>query len=124
MWKKSSNGNLIHTTDDSRVQFRTNISKSIIEQLNDLALRHNTHTNYLIEAGLQRVLTEGVASFDKSARPKDRVQYKTTYNKELLENVKEFAKNHNLYINDIIEYSIKFIDLTNIKNSSYRYRIE
>jgi hypothetical protein len=124
MWKKSINGGLIHTVDESRIKFRTNISKSIIEQLTALALEHDTHTNYLIETGLQKVLSEGVISFDKKSRPKDRVQYKTTYDKELLENVKEFAKNHNLNINDVIEYSVKFIDLTNIKDTSYRHRIE
>lgn len=123
MWK-SVNGRLIHTIDESRVKFRTNISKTIIEQLSMLSQEYNTHSNYLIETGLQKVLSDGVISFDKATRPKDRIQYKTTYDKELLNQVKEFAKNHDLYINDVIEYSVKFIDLKNIKNSSYRHRIE
>ena len=82
------------------------------------------HVNYLIETGLQTVLSQGVITYNKESRPKDRVQYKTTYDKELLDQVKEFAKNHDLFINDVIEYSVKFIDIENIKNSSYKHRIE
>lgn len=40
----------------------------------------------------------------------DRIQYKTTYDKELLIRIKGFAKENNLFINDVIEYSIHFID--------------
>lgn len=123
MWK-SVNGKLIQTTDASRVKFRTNVSKSLIERLNALAIQYNTHPNYLIESGLQKVLSLGVITFNKESRSKDRIQYKTTYDKELLENVKEFAKKHNLFINDVIEYSVKFIDLEKTKNSSYKHRVE
>jgi hydroxymethylpyrimidine pyrophosphatase-like HAD family hydrolase len=69
-------------------------------------------------------LIEGTIIFNKENRPKDRIQYKTTYDKELLEQVKQFAKDHELYINDVIEYSIKFIDLNKVKDQSYRNRIE
>lgn len=123
MWKLV-NGDLIQTTDDSRVKFRTNISKSILDDLNTLAEYNNTHVNYLIETGLRAVLSEGVITFNKETRPKDRVQYKTTYDKELLQNVKQFAKDHQLYINDVIEYSVNFIDTENIKSKNYRYRVE
>jgi hypothetical protein len=123
LWK-SVNGKLIQTTDASRVKFRTNVSKSLIERLNALAIQYNTHPNYLIESGLQNVLSLGVITFNKESRSKDRIQYKTTYDKELLDNVKEFAKKHNLFINDVIEYSVKFIDLEKTKNSSYKHRVE
>ena len=51
-------------------------------------------------------------------------QYKTTYDKELLENVKEFAKNHHLFINDVIEYSVKFININQIKIIVSQHRVE
>ena len=76
MWKLV-NGELIQTTDTSRVKFRTNISKSILVQLNELAEKHDTYVNYLLETGLENLLTEGVITFNKETRPKDRVQYKT-----------------------------------------------
>lgn len=123
MWIKG-NGRLISVTDESRVKFRTNISKSILNQLNTLAIENNTHVNYLIESGLVAVLSEGYISYNKELRPKDRVQYKTTYDKDLLEDVKQFAKQHGLFINDVIEYSVKYINLENIKNSTYRNRVE
>ena len=123
MWKLV-NGRLIQTTDDTRVKFRTNVSKSILDQLNALAEENDTYVNYLIETGLQTVLSQGVITYNKKSRPKDRVQYKTTYDKELLEQVKEFAKNHHLFINDVIEYSVKFINIKNIKNNSYKHRVE
>ena len=123
MWKLV-NGKLIQTTDASRIKFRTNVSKSIIDKLNDLALQYDTHVNYLLECGLQNVLSQEVITFIKDSRPKDRIQYKTTYDKELLDKVKEFAKKHNLFINDVIEYSVKFIDLEKTKNSSYKHRVE
>ena len=50
--------------------------------------------------------------------------YMTSYDKELLNKVKEFAKKHKLYINDVIEYGVKFIDVKKVKKVDYRYRIE
>ncbi|MCT2536274.1 rRNA methyltransferase [Aquibacillus koreensis] len=123
MWKLV-NGNLIQTTDESRVKFRTNISKAIIEHLNELAKQHYTHPNYLLESGLQQVLAQGVIDYNKKNRPKDRIQYKTTYDKELLDQVKAFAKEHSLFINDVIEYSVEHIDFNNIKKSGHKHRIE
>jgi len=123
MWKLVD-GRLIQTIDESRIKFRTNISKSILESLKVLAAENNTHVNYLIENGLKNVLTEGVISYNKETRPKDRIQYKTTYDKELLEGVKEFAKKNQLFMNDVIEYSVQYIDDDNIKNNNHRYRIE
>ena len=91
MWKLV-NGRLIQTIDNTRVKFRTNISKSILDQLNILAKENDTYVNYLIENGLQTVLAQEVITYNKESRPKDRIQYKTTYDKELLDQVKEFAK--------------------------------
>ncbi len=123
MWKLVD-GKLIQLTDKSRVKFRTNISKTILNQLEELAEKHNTHVNYLFESGLKKVLSSGEISFNKKSRPKDRVQFKTTYDKDLLDAVKEFAKKNELYINDVIEYSVKFIDFENVKRANYKHRIE
>ncbi|WP_438310481.1 rRNA methyltransferase [Sporosarcina sp. FA9] len=123
MWKLV-NGKLIQTTDTSRVKFRTNISQSILESLKVIANENNTHVNYLIESGLKTILVQDIILFNKELRPTDRIQYKTTYDKELLNNVKEFAKKNNFFINDVIEYSVQFIDIENSKNSSYKHRVE
>lgn len=123
LWIKKG-GKLVHVTDESRVKFRTNISKSLLDELTVLAKEHRTYVNYLLENGIENLLDENEIAYDKKSRPKDRVQYKTTYDKELLEDLKEFAKEHRLYINDVIEYSVQFIDFSTIKKASYKHRIE
>ena len=115
MWK-TVDGKLIHINDSSRVKFRTNISKSILEQLHEIAIEHDTYINHLLEIGLKNVLEQNDITFNKELRPKDRVQYQSTYDKELLQAVKEFVKQHHLYINDLIEYSVKHIKTENLKD--------
>ena len=123
MWKKID-GRLIQATDTSRVKFRTNISKKILDQLADMADVHDTYINYLLETGLENVLNSGEIIYNKETRPKDRIQYKTTYDKDLLEKVKQFAKDHHLFINDVIEYSVSYIDIEKSKDRDYKNRIE
>jgi hypothetical protein len=123
MWK-NVNGKLVQLTDESRVKFRTNISKALIERLNDLAYEHDTHVNYLLETGLKKVLEQNFIEFNKKNRPKDRIQYKTTYDSGLIEQVKAFAKKHDVFINDVIEYSAGYIDIDSVKDSGHKHRIE
>lgn len=123
MWK-IVDGRLVHTTDVSRVKFRTNVSRTILESLKVIAAENDTHVNYLLETGLKSVLKQGYISFDKKTRPKDRIQYKTTYDKELLESVKVFAKSNNLFVNDVLEYCVQYIDIENSKDSKYKHRVE
>lgn len=123
MFKKVGD-HIVPKTDPSRVKFRTNVSKTILNQLYQLAEEHYTHVNYLLENGLSNLLQSGTITFDKKARPKDRVQFKTSYDRNLLAAVRQFADDHHLNINDVIEYSVQFIDFNNIKEKNYRYRIE
>ena len=123
MWKKVD-GRLIQATDTSRVKFRTNISKAILDRLAIMADENDTYINYLLETGLENVLSRGEIVYNKETRPKDRVQYKTTYDKELLAKVKEFAKQHDLFMNEVIEYSVRYIDIDKSKDRDYKNRIE
>lgn len=123
MWKLV-NGKMIQTTDETRIKFRTNISQEILEQLEELSEEHDTYSNYLLENGLWNVLAAGVIEYDKNLRPTDRIQYKTTYDKELLESVKQLAKDHKLFINDVIEYSVGHIDVKHIKTKDHKNRLE
>ncbi|ARD46920.1 rRNA methyltransferase [Sporosarcina sp. P33] len=123
MWKLV-NGKMIQTTDETRVKFRTNISKEILEQLEALSEEHNTYSNYLLENGLLNVLAAGNIEYDKNLRPTDRIQYKTTYDQELLESVKQLAKDHKLFINDVIEYSAGFINTEDVKRRDHKNRLE
>ncbi|WP_153732478.1 rRNA methyltransferase [Sporosarcina obsidiansis] len=123
MWKLV-NCKMIQTTDETRVKFRTNISQEILQQLENLSEEYDTYSNYLLENGLRNVLTQEIISYDKNLRPKDRVQYKTTYDKELLESVKQLAKEQKLFINDIIEYSVDHIDFSDVKTKDHKNRLE
>lgn len=124
MWKLV-NGKLEQTLDDSRIEFRTTISTALIKKLADIAEVNNTHINYLLESGFINLLDcEDKIIFDKKSRPKDRKHYKTTYDKELLEEIKKIATENNLFINDVIEYSMQYIDVEDSKKKGYRYRIE
>ncbi|WP_153723626.1 rRNA methyltransferase [Sporosarcina cascadiensis] len=123
MWKLV-NGKMVQTTDETRIKFRTNISQEILQQLEDLSEEYYTYNNYLLENGLRNVLEQGLVTYDKNLRPKDRVQYKTTYDQELLESVKQLAKNHKLFINDVIEYSVGHINFDELKTKDHKNRIE
>ena len=123
MWI-NKNGRLIQTKDVSRVKFRTSISKSIIDEMKELAEAYNSHPNYLIESGIRQVLEDGIIVFNKNIRPKDRVQYQTTYDADLLKRVKELARSYGLYMNDVLEYCCRFVDPTQSRSMDYRYRIE
>lgn len=123
MWK-NQNGRLVQTTDATRVRYKTRISAARIEQLQTMAHTYNTHIGYLLESGYEALLQHGAIQFDKQARPKDRIEFRTTCDAALLEALKVFAKQSPYNLNDVIEASIRYIDTTNIKHADWRYRIE
>ncbi|MFS0687781.1 LAGLIDADG family homing endonuclease [Sporosarcina sp. 179-K 8C2 HS] len=94
-----------YLTDQGRIAFRTTISKSILMQLNDMAKEQEKPMNHILEDYFEQLLDIGTILYCKSDRPKDRIHYKTTYKKDLLHEIREFAKINGLYINDVIEYS-------------------
>ncbi|MEQ2525290.1 LAGLIDADG family homing endonuclease [Bacillaceae bacterium CLA-AA-H227] len=101
----------------SRVSFRTNISKCILDTLKIAAIEQHTTINYLFENGLKNLFNTPVIQMSRLSRPVDRVQFKTTYDHELLMKVREFAKQNNLYINYVIEMSVDYIDRKYFRNS-------
>ncbi|GIO22677.1 hypothetical protein J11TS1_12580 [Oceanobacillus sp. J11TS1] len=108
-WKRKD-GKLIHINSGSRIPFRTNISRRTLDSLKIIAKERKMYLNHLIEIGLKNLLAKSEISFNRQIRPDDRVQFKTTYDEELLTNIKRLAQQNNLFINDVIEHSIHFID--------------
>lgn len=123
MWKLID-GRLIQTVDETRIKYKTRISKTLLDELKETAEKNNSYVGYLLENGFQNLLKTGFVQFDKKKRPKDRVEFRTTCDKELLEQLREFAKNNKLNLNDVIEASITYINLNEIKKEKWRYRIE
>ncbi|MEG0472367.1 MAG: rRNA methyltransferase [Solibacillus sp.] len=123
MWKVI-NHKLVQTTDESRTRYKTRISAALIEQLKQLAAEHNTHIGYLLENGYLNLLQNETISYNKKNRPKDRVEFRTTCDEQLLVHLKDFAKHQQLNLNDVIEESVKYIQFNQVKNASWRYRVE
>ena len=123
MWKLM-NGRLIHMTDNTRCRYKTRISKAIVEELKTLATRHHTHVGYLLENGYVNLLAAGTITYDKKGRPKDRIEFRTTCDGELLEEIRLFAKRHDLNLNDVMEACIPYIKLDEVKTGDWRYRVE
>lgn len=123
MWKYD-NGRLIQTTDETRCRYKTRVSRALLEQLKELAALHQTHVGYLLENGYMNLLATGTITYDKKSRPKDRIEFRTTCDEELLEEVRLFAKRHRLNLNDVMEASIAYIRLDEVKDGHWRYRVE
>lgn len=123
MWKLV-NGKLIQTVDISRVEYKTRISKKLLDELKQLAEEHKTHVGYLLENGFENILEVNYINFDKNKRPKDRIEFRTTCNKETLENLRKLAKENKLNLNDVIETSIAYINIEQVKDGNWRYRVE
>lgn len=122
MWKLV-NGRLIQTTDETRSRYKTRISATIIEQLKQLSIQHHSHIGYLLENGYVNMLLQGAITYDKKNRPKDRIEFRTTCDAELLEHLRDFAKRQQLNLNDVIEASVAYINVEDVKDAHYRYRI-
>ena len=123
MWKLV-NGRLIQTADETRSRYKTRISATIIEQLKQLSIQHHSHIGYLLENGYINMLQQGMITYDKKNRPKDRIEFRTTCDAELLEQLRDFAKRQQLNLNDVIEASVAYINVEDVKDAHYRYRVE
>jgi hypothetical protein len=118
-------GNRLYcVTDKSRFDFKTTLSKALLNEVKILAKKYNTSPNYLIETGLEKVIANGFVEFNKKNRPNDRVYYKSSYDIELIQQVKVLAEKHNLKYNDVMEYSFQFIEPEKAKSKNFRNRIE
>lgn len=103
-------GKIVHNNNSSKIAFRTNISENVLHKLQIIAQKHGLYMNNVLENGLKNLLILNPEKIEIAERPIDRRQFKTTYNRDLLLEIKEFAQEHNLKINDVIEYSTQFID--------------
>jgi len=100
------------------------MSAAIINSLKQLAEKYDTHIGYLLENGYSNLIESGTIIYDKKNRPKDRIEFRTTCDKELLDSLKDFAKDHSLNLNDVIEASVAYINYEDVKHANWRYRVE
>ena len=123
MWKLT-NGQLVQATDTARVELEARISSETLKAIEKIAKDNNSFPNYVIEDGLKNLLAAGEIYYNKKLRPKDRTRYRTTYDEQLIESLRTFAKDNHLYLGDVIETSFRYINIDEVKSKDYRHRIE
>lgn len=123
MWEKI-NGRLVPVTDKTRVRFKTYIAKEMLESLDNIAQKEETYIGYLIENGLKNLIEDQNFVFNKTKRLKGKVEFRTTCDKEILRQAKEVAKRQKLNFTDVIQASIRYIEINEVKSQSWRHRIE
>ena len=121
MWE-NINGVLIHTTDENRKEFKTTIKPDILQRYREIAEENNTTISYLFESLFENIMKDDNVYLEKTKG--GRVDFRTTCDKELLNDFNIFAKSYGVGLNTIIEQGIKYIDLTNVKDRKWAYRIE
>ncbi|WP_053366728.1 LAGLIDADG family homing endonuclease [Bacillus sp. FJAT-27245] len=94
-----------------RVKFRTTVSSGILAKLGELAKQNNTYTNYLLESGMNILMNEKDLNLIKNKRS-DRVHYKSSFDRELLDKARVFAKTYGIHMSDLIEYAAECNDVT------------
>lgn len=107
------NGRTVPLLTNKRVVFRTNISKEFLDLIEMTATTHGVHRNILFENGIKNLLEQERIFISKELK-KDRVQFKTTFNPELMVMMKELAKEQHVYINDVLEHCVKFIKVSEL----------
>ena len=123
MWK-NINGRLVHVADPARVRFKTYISQRQLQVLEDLCADADTHISYLLENGFQNLLRDKSFVFLKKNRLKDKVEFRTTCDQEVLEKAKAFAREHKLNFTDVVQEAVGYVDISEVKRKSWRHRIE
>ncbi|QST01739.1 hypothetical protein IMZ31_09350 [Pontibacillus sp. ALD_SL1] len=109
-----------HKSTSNRVKFRTNVSKELLDSVRHEAKKRGKYGNYIIEEALKSILDHGNIKHLERSKPQDRIQYKTTYDKKLLENAKTIAKQSNIRMNELIELSIREWVIINIESKERR----
>lgn len=124
MWK-TINGRLVHITDTTRKSYKTIISKAMIDELKEVAERHDSTVGFLLENGYEHLLeSKEEIVYRKGHRPKDRVEFRTTCDEVIFTKIKALAKENKINLNDLIEYSMQYIKPEEAKKEKHRYRVE
>ncbi len=121
MWKVVK-GKLVHVKDESRVEFRTRISSKILKEFKRIAEENDSYTNYVIENGIFNLLKQKAPL--KKTKYKDRVRYMGVYDKELLEELQTYAEEQGVFRNTVIEHSIHFVNVNELKRKGHKNRQE
>ncbi|MFJ8247271.1 hypothetical protein [Peribacillus asahii] len=103
----------IRFKDLTRSHFNTTLSKSLLDQIKQVADEKGSPYNMFLEIGMEWVLETYYykGSFHKPTRPTDRVRINTTFNTSLFNRIKARTNRlgKDIYANDLIEEGMKYI---------------
>lgn len=99
------NNEIIHV-NNNRKSIKTYVSNTLINELRDVANANNTKINYLIEPIINQLINTSIKIKSEQMKPKDRVEFRTTFDKELVERMKLYKNANNMKLNEIIEYGM------------------
>lgn len=103
---KIENSSIVHVSN-GRKNLKTYISKSLIDILKVESKVRNTKVNYLVEPLLFQIIESGVKVKLRNAKRNDRIEFRTTFDENLLSKMKEYGKLNNINLNTIIEYAME-----------------
>ncbi|WP_052342601.1 LAGLIDADG family homing endonuclease [Bacillus sp. EB01] len=104
-----------------RVKFRTTISSEVLERLNIVAKENKTYINYLLETGIKQIL-DNPGILVTTNKHNDRILFKTSYNRDLLDKAKAYAKTHSINMNDLLEQAADLIKIEEALKEGNRHR--
>ena len=116
-------GKLIHTTDEKRETFYTEVSIETIERYKEIAKANDSTVSYLIESAIMSMLSNNQLVLEKEKRG-DRIKWSGSFDKELLNQARALAKLHKVGMNTVIERGVNHIDLSTVKKKKWAYRTE
>lgn len=104
---------LIRNKNLDRQNFNTTLSKSLLDQIKELAKENETSYNFLLEEGMKWVLDTYYlkGSFHLPPKPSDRVRINTTFSASLFNKLKPRGRRlgKNINANDLIEEGMKYV---------------
>ncbi len=98
-----------HNAD--RVTKNTTVSRSLLEQIKEIANRKQVPFNQLLTEGIDYVLDtfKKPKEFKAPAKPKDRIKMGTTFSNSQYEQLKDRAQRFHTHANTLIEIGMEFI---------------
>jgi hypothetical protein len=104
---------LIRNVNPDRQHFNTTLSKSLLDQIKEIADEKDTSYNFILEEGMEWVMETYYlkGSFTLPSKPSDRVRINTTFSSRLFNKLKARCKRlgKGIYANDLIEEGMKYV---------------
>lgn len=103
------NDRIKHIPKNNKINLKTNINKGILASIKEIATNQKMHINQLLIPEIKRIMGTEAAKLNTKRNSKDNVEFRTTFEKTLLEGMKTFASENKISLSVLIELSMKSI---------------